>query len=133
LDDAYQTPPEEAAKSSMDETRFEKLADATLKALMAGIEDAAGDAIEDIDLQGSVLTVELADGGTYVINKHAANQEIWLSSPRSGAAHYAFEPASGRWQPTRGGADLHAVLSAEFSAIAGAAVELAPVAPAGRG
>ncbi|TDQ84225.1 frataxin [Dongia mobilis] len=117
----------------MDEATFDKLADATLKALMAEIEDGVADGIEDIDLQGSVLTIELEDGGTYVINKHAANKEIWLSSPKSGAAHYAFDPASGRWQPTRGGADLHAVLSAEFSAIAGAAVELAPVAPGSRG
>jgi len=113
----------------MDEATFEKLADATLKALMAEIEEAAGDAIEDIDIQGSVLTIELEDGGTYVINKHAANREIWLSSPKSGAAHYAFDSASGRWQPTRGGADLHATLSAEFSGVAGEAVELSPVAP----
>ena len=111
----------------MDSPAFEKLANATLKDLLSAIEDAIPDAIEDIDLQGSVLTIELIDGGTYVINKHAANQEIWLSSPRSGAAHYAFNEASGSWQPTRGGTDLHTTLSAELGAIAGEAIELAPV------
>jgi frataxin len=111
----------------MDDSSFEKLANATLKGLMAAIEDAMPDALEDIDLQGSVLTLELVDGGTYVINKHAANHEIWLSSPRSGAAHFAFDAASGSWLPTRGGEDLHQRLSAELSAIAGEAVELAPL------
>ena len=111
----------------MDESTFEKLANATLKALMAEIEEALADAIEDIDLQGSVLTLELADGGTYVINKHTANKEIWLSSPKSGAAHFAYDGGSRRWLPTRGGDDLHARLSAELGAVAGAAVELAPV------
>lgn len=115
----------------MEESSFEKLADATLKGLMDQIEEALADALEDIDLQGSVLTVELADGGTYVINKHAVNREIWLSSPKSGAAHFAFDSSSGRWQSTRGGADLHARLSTELSAVAGEAVELAP--PAGEG
>lgn len=115
----------------MDEATFEKLANATLKALMADIEEAIADQIEDIDLQGSVLTLELADGGTYVINKHAVNKEIWLSSPRSGAAHFAYEVASGRWLPTRGGEDLHARLSAELGAVAGQAVELTPIARQG--
>jgi len=111
----------------MDESTFEKLANATLKSLMAEIEEALPDDIEDIDVQGSVLTLELVDGGTYVINKHAANKEIWLSSPKSGAAHFAYDGASRRWLPTRGGADLHARLSEELSAIAGEAIELSPV------
>lgn len=115
----------------MDDSSFEKLANATLKALMAAIEDAMPDALEDIDLQGSVLTLELVDGGTYVINKHAANREIWLSSPKSGAAHFAYDPVSGIWQPTRGGADLHQRLSVELSAVAGEVVELAPLGQEG--
>lgn len=117
----------QGSSAPMDSSAFEILANATLKDLLSAIEDAIPDAIEDIDLQGSVLTIELIDGGTYVINKHAANQEIWLSSPKSGAAHYAFDAGSGRWQPTRGGQDLHATLSAELGQIAGEAVELAPV------
>jgi frataxin len=110
----------------MDDSSFEKLANATLKGLMAAIEDALPDAIEDIDLQGSVLTIELAAGGTYVVNKHAANQEIWLSSPKSGAAHFAFDPASGEWRSTRGGADLHARLGAELGEVAGMSLTLTP-------
>jgi len=107
----------------MDAADFDRLASETLKRLMIAIEDGMGDEIEDIDLQGSVLTIELSDGGTYVINKHAANQEIWLSSPKSGAAH--FKPGDARqWLPTRGGDNLHARLEAELSAVLGAPLGL---------
>jgi frataxin len=61
-----------------------------------------------------VLTVE-GDDGTWVVNKHAPTRQIWLSSPKSGARHYAFEAASGLWQDTRGGADLLATLSSELN------------------
>ena len=36
-----------------------------------------------------MLTVEGAEG-TWVINKHAPTRQIWLSSPQSGARHYAY-------------------------------------------
>lgn len=115
----------------MDDSTFDRLASATLRELMAAIEAALPDELEDIDLQGSVLTIELADGGTYVINKHTANKEIWLSSPKSGAAHFAYDAASGEWQPTRGGDPLHARLGAELAAVAGQPLLLVPVKPAG--
>lgn len=108
----------------MDAIEFDRHASETLKRLMIAIEDGMGDAIEDIDLQGSVLTIELVVGGTYVINKHAANKEIWLSSPKSGAAHFKVD-GLGQWLPTRGGDNLHARLEAELSAILGGPLGLA--------
>ncbi len=128
--DPQVTPPQATSgiPGKMDDANFDRLASATLRELMAAIEAALPDELEDIDLQGSVLTIELAGGGTYVINKHAANKEIWLSSPKSGAAHFAYAAASGEWQPTRGGPPLHARLGAELAAVAGRPVSLAPVA-----
>ena len=38
----------------------------------------------DTRFQNGVLTVKLGEAGTYVINKQAPNQQIWLSSPVSG-------------------------------------------------
>ena len=35
------------------------------------------------------------DAGTWVVNKHAPTRQIWLSSPKSGARHYAFDAAVG--------------------------------------
>src|SRR5262245_36941117 len=92
----------------MSGSAFESLADSLLEALEAGLADHA-----DAELQGGVLTVEGEDG-TWVVNKHAPTQQIWLSSPRSGARHYAFEASSGQWRDTRGGADLLSTLGGEL-------------------
>jgi frataxin len=100
----------------MSESAFEALADS----LLASLEEALGDDA-DAELQGGVLNLE-ADDGTWVVNKHAPTQQVWLSSPRSGARHYAFDSASGQWKDTRGGPDLLALLSAEL----GVALEWKP-------
>jgi frataxin len=92
----------------MTDAAFESLADSLLEALEEGIGDHA-----DAELQGGVLTVEGEDG-TWIVNKHAPTRQVWLSSPRSGARHYAFDAGSGTWQDTRGGADLLATLSGEL-------------------
>jgi frataxin len=96
----------------MTDSAFESLADSLLAALEAGIGDHA-----DAELQGGVLTVDgdaKSGGGTWIVNKHAPTRQIWLSSPVSGARHYAFDDATGQWRDTRGGDDLLAVLSAEL-------------------
>jgi len=84
---------------------FESLADSLLDALEGAL-DAA-------ERQGGVLTVE-GEEGTWVVNKHAPTRQVWLSSPKSGARHYAFDPSSGRWADTRGGQDLLSVLGLEL-------------------
>jgi frataxin len=88
----------------MSQLSFESLADSLLKALEEGL---------DAERQGGVLTLE-GEEGTWIVNKHAPTQQIWLSSPKSGARHYAFEPGAGLWQDTRGGADLLTTLSGEL-------------------
>ena len=96
----------------MTDSAFESLADSLLAALEEGIGPHA-----DAELQGGVLTVEgdpKSGGGTWVINKHAPTRQIWLSSPRSGARHYAFDAGSGQWRDTRGSGELLATLSAEL-------------------
>ncbi len=92
----------------MSDSAFEDLADR----LLAALEEQIG-SHEDADLQGGVLTVEAAQG-TWLLNKHAHTMQIWLSSPVSGARHYAFDAAAGLWLDTRGGPDLLALLSAEL-------------------
>lgn len=102
----------------MDESAFHSLADQTLARLHAAIETAVGDDAE-IDLRGGILTVELDDGRQYVINKHAPTRQIWLSSPVSGAGHFAHDAATGAWRSTRGGAVLTDLLAAELAAATG--------------
>ena len=100
----------------MSDSAFETLADSLLDAL----EEAVG-AEADAERQGGVLTID-GDDGTWVVNKHAPTRQIWLSSPKSGARHYAFDAGSGQWKDTRGGSDLLALLSSEL----GVALEWRP-------
>jgi frataxin len=103
--------------AAMSDSAFESLADS----LLATLEEALGDHL-DAELQGSILTVE-DDAGTWIVNKHAPTRQIWLSSPKSGARHYAYDEGSGRWRDTRGGDDLLEALGSELG------VELAWQAP----
>ena len=98
------------------EQAFAILADSLLESL----EEAIG-AEGDAELQGGVLTVQ-GDTGTWLVNKHAPTRQIWLSSPKSGARHYAFDRASGLWKDTRGAGDLLSNLSDEL----GVALEWRP-------
>lgn len=91
----------------MSDSAFESLADS----LLATLEEALGDHV-DAELQGGILTVE-SDVGTWIVNKHAPTRQIWLSSPVSGARHYALDEG-GRWLDTRGGGDLLEALGSEL-------------------
>ena len=102
----------------MDESAFHTLADQTLTRLQTAIETSLGDDAT-ADLRDGILTVELDDGRQYLINKHAPTRQIWLSSPLSGAAHFAHDAASGAWRSTRGGAVLTELLAAELRAVGG--------------
>jgi frataxin len=94
----------------MGDSAFETMADSLLEALEEGLGEVA-----DAELQGGILTVE-GDAGTWVVNKHAPTRQIWLSSPKSGARHFAFDEASGQWRDTRGEADLLPLLAGELGA-----------------
>lgn len=91
---------------TLEETRFATIADEALRRLLAAI-DAAGEGGLEADLRDGVLTIELESGGQYIINKHAPNREIWVSSPASGAWHFAYDEGRKTWIDTRGrGADV---------------------------
>lgn len=104
--------------AAMDEAAFETLAAATLRRLADAVETAADDAPGDVDvdLEGGVLTIELDPGGTYVVNKHAPLQQLWVSSPVSGAGHFAWDEAANAWSSTRGGAPMLPMLAEELAA-----------------
>ena len=98
----------------MDEAAFERAAEHTLQQLMLALEDALGNEAE-VDLQGGILTVVLEAGGTYLLNMHRPNRQIWLSSPKSGAWHFDADPAvPGQWVATKGGERLHDLLAREL-------------------
>ena len=97
----------------MDERQFETLAEDLLQRVTTALEDASDDI--DVEMNNGVLTVELEDGRTFVLNKHAPMQQIWLSSPLSGASHYGYDDASSLWQSTRDTRELTSTLTDDFA------------------
>lgn len=89
----------------MTKKNFEALASETLESLSTQFEERFGDTAE-IDLEDGVLRVEFDDLGVYLINRHSPLSQIWLSSPKSGAWHFAKAEFSDRkatdWVSTRG-------------------------------
>lgn len=106
----------------MDASTFETKATETLDYLMDSIENALGDQL-DIDLEGGILNIELDVGGVYIINKHAPNKQIWMSSPVSGASHFDLND-NGEWVSTRGEGRLFDILTDELKAKTGVTLHL---------
>ncbi|HVJ43696.1 MAG TPA: iron donor protein CyaY [Dongiaceae bacterium] len=111
----------------MDQSAFERLATALLERLFDRIDERLGDEI-DVDYEAGILTLKLADGRTYLLNKHAPNREIWLSSPFSGAWHFAYRDDEKTWRSTRavteGPDELNALLEAELNELTDGGLEL---------
>ncbi|MGE0152273.1 MAG: iron donor protein CyaY [Reyranellaceae bacterium] len=104
----------------MSDPAFDTRAEAELNELAERLE-AASEALE-VDFDAGNLTVDLPDGGQYLLNKHYIHRQIWLSSPRSGAHHFELEGEV--WRSTRGPQTLRALLAAELSAALGSSVDL---------
>ena len=99
---------------SLDESRFITLADTLIERIADAVEDKLDTA--DADIQSGILTITVPGLGQYVINKHTPNREIWLSSPKSGAIHFAHR--DGAWVSTRDASVvLLPLLSAELVAV----------------
>jgi frataxin len=107
----------------MDNSQFESLADATLGRIQAAIEALPGGSL-DAEIVSGILTIETGTGAKFLLNRHGPNRQIWLSSPVSGAWHFAWSPDVEAWISTRGGEGLEEILSRELSSAAGESVSL---------
>ena len=107
----------------MNQVEFERRATQALDRLFEQIDEQLGDWL-DVEMAGGILQIGLPDGSAYVVNKHAPKREIWLSSPRSGAWHFAAAEDDGAWRSTRGTEELTGLLSGELAAASGRAVRL---------
>ena len=106
---------------TLDDSSFSTLVQEVLERIAAALEDAGADDL-DVDLTDGVLTIEDDAGRTWVINRHVPLKQMWLSSPVSGAAHFAWKSEAGHWTATRGGLPLDEVLATELSALVGKAI-----------
>ncbi|KNC76121.1 iron donor protein CyaY [Sphaeroforma arctica JP610] len=105
----------------MTEKQFQRLADDTMTQLTdifdEIVEDVEGKDGEDLDVTygNGVLTVDLGNFGTYVINKQTPNKQIWLSSPICGPKRYDFDEEAKEWSYSHDGVSINEVLSKELS------------------
>lgn len=89
------------------EHEFTQHADAALTRIENLIDACERDL--DYSRSGNVLEIELENGSKLILNRHDANQEIWLAA-KSGGFHYAWQ--NGMWLSQRDGSELFAKLDA---------------------
>ena len=89
----------------MNESEFLDVTDRIFSRIEDAIDDAGVDA--DFVSNGNVLEIEFDDGGKIVVNRHAANQELWIAA-KSGGYHFAFK--DGQWLAARDGAEFFSTL-----------------------
>ena len=94
----------------MTEGEFNQLADAVLARIETAIDDCDGDV--ECTRSGNVLEVEFDNGQQIIINRHDANQEIWVAA-RSGGFHYSYR--DGNWISQRDGSELFGRLTELFA------------------
>lgn len=92
-------------------SEFSHNAKKTLFHIVESIENQDSACLLDIDFDGDIITIE-CQAGVFVINKHSAAKEIWLSSPLSGPYHFSL--VDNKWRSSSGD-DLHYILSNELN------------------
>jgi len=105
----------------MEEQVFEAQAAKILEEWAEIIEDGAD---VDVDCDGSVLSVELDDGRVFILNRHRPLTQIWLSSPISGASHFAWDAEQANWLGTREQGPLDELFSKDLTEALGQPVTL---------
>lgn len=92
---------------TMTETEYRQLADAAFTHIESVLEHADND-LDYALAAGEVLEIELDNGSKIIINRQAANQEIWVAA-KSGGFHYRWQDNA--WRNTRDGSELMLTLS----------------------
>jgi len=78
----------------------------------------------DVEYHAGVLTLNLGEKGTFVINKQPPNKQIWLSSPLSGPKRYDYDQTHRVWFYGRDQSTLSDLLDTELKVLMGIAVRV---------
>jgi len=110
------------AQSFLQQSEYDALADAAMEGLLDRLQDildSHGDSSLEVEYNSGVITLDLGQRGTYVINKQPPNKQIWLSSPVSGPKRFNFDSATSQWVDSRNGELLETLLNGELGASLG--------------
>lgn len=96
----------------MEKTRFEQAAEETLETLAHWLEahDASGQL--EVEYSDGVLTITLPSSRQYVLNRHRVTEQLWWSSPVSGAKYFTLRE-DGNWRD-REDKELKGLLTGEL-------------------
>lgn len=83
--------------STINTNKFISLVDKTLNHIYDEIDKKEYPFIDNISLEEEVLTINLKNSLTYVINIQKINKQIWLSSPFSGPQRFEYDDKSLNW------------------------------------
>lgn len=107
---------------------FETLITEVLENLFDQLMDQCDDLCKDLSLDTGVLTVSISDRQVFVVSKHKPTQQLWLSSPVSGAWHFRplpIEESALQWTSTKDSSVFFPqLLEQELSAIFNQIIEL---------
>ncbi|WBW75012.1 mitochondrial [2Fe-2S] cluster assembly frataxin Fxn1 [Schizosaccharomyces osmophilus] len=101
----------------LSDLEYHRIADDTLEVFNNTFEDLleeSGRRDYDIEYSSGVLTLNLGDHGTYVINKQPPAHQVWLSSPLSGPKHYEWSSNKKAWKSTRDDSTMCDILAKEI-------------------
>jgi iron donor protein CyaY len=86
----------------IDENIFEELATNWMESLFELLESEDDEAKLDIDLEEGVMKITIDDENIFVISKHIASKQLWLSSPISGGLHFDPVDEGADWELNNG-------------------------------
>jgi CyaY protein len=93
----------------MDDTAYQKLADATFRRIGDVFEDVDPEAV-DCEIAGDVITLTFADGKRCIVNTQRPTHQIWLAA-NARAWHFSYDDGKRAWLDDKGqGNELFATI-----------------------
>lgn len=96
------------------ESDYVALAQTELGRLISALDRLQSDDI-DCELENDIITIELGEDTTYVINSHRAARQIWMAAEHT-AWHFDWDPTSRAWLAKKTGDELWAAIRRVLSA-----------------
>lgn len=108
----------------MNESEFIDLAEETIEAIQAAIDESADD-IEYDEING-VLTLEFENNSQIIFSKQTPVKQLWMAA-KAGGFHFDYDEDSQQWVCDKGDKeDLHTMLNRLSSEQAGESIQLFP-------
>jgi frataxin len=72
--------------------------------------------IKNIELNDNILTIDLNNDKTYILNINKINKQLWLSSPFSGPKRFEYDKKTNQWLDINNyKINLYKILNNEFN------------------